>query len=390
MMDPDQLEKQMAWLDEQRLKDAETIRNLMKTVESLQTSQDAFSKQVQAVSEENTRLAAQVTRIHQMDEALAKHRKEVAKHLEIAESRRSEKEKNLESLRKADQKAISKKIERLKAELSRINELNEALDVRREEQIRLNRGLDELAKKYDKAISEFQETQISFKSIQESHLKQHKQLGDLENELAEAKRRTTGVRTELEGLTDDVRRLDLRAAESAVAEDERSQGQAVFFERQELKLVEFDKAWAGWEERFQAFERDAETIKEKVISYDETFRAANKIQDTLEGLMERLERRITEVSEMQRLAEDRLKQDWNSVQAEDHKRWNTFKLTNDEQWRDHARAHIKIDETLATLEMALAASSQELAVLREHDESRVRELVAMIREWASEIERSKR
>ncbi len=389
-MDPDQLEKRLAWLDEQRLKDAETIRQLTKTVESLESAQAALSKQLQTVSEENSKLAVQAARLHQVDDTLAKHRKEVAKQMEIAESRRSEKEKHLETLRKTEQKGISKQVETLKMELSRIRELEEALETRREEQIRLNSDLDGLTKKYDKVESEFQETQIQFKSIQESQQKEHKQLGDLENELAEVKRRAVGTRTELEGLADDVRRVDVRTSEAAAAEDERSQAQAVFFERQDLKLVEFDKAWASWEERFEEFERDAATIKEKVISYDETFRAALKIQDTLEGLMERIERRITEVSEMQRLAEDRLKQDWNSVQAEDHKRWNTFKLTNDEHWRDHDRSHIKLHETMASLEKTIASAAQDLSAVREHDESRVRELVVMIREWASEIERSKR
>jgi chromosome segregation ATPase len=389
-MDTDQIESRMAWLDEQRVKDADTIRNLTKTIEALEASQAKLAKQVQAISEENSRIAAQAARITQMDDALVKHRKEVIKQLEIAEARRTEKELHLEALRKTDQKTTSKQIEKLRSDLSRINEIDERVDARREEQVRLNREVDTLTKKYDKVETAFHEILGQFKGIQESHQKEHKHIGEIDAGLGDVKRRAAGARTELEGLADDVRRVDLNLSEAAAAEEERRQAQAVFFERQELKLVEFDKAWAAWEERFKAFENEAAAINEKIISYDETFRAARSIQETLGGVMERMERRMTEVSEMQRLAEERIKQEWNSVQAEDHKRWNTFKLTNDEQWRDHDRAHLKLDETVASLQQALSAATQSLASMREIDEGRVRELVAMIRQWASEVERAKR
>ena len=389
-MEPDQIESRMAWLDEQRVKDADTIRKLTKTVEAIEASQTKLAKQLQSISEENSRIAAQAARISLMDDALAKHRKEVAKLLEISEARRTEKEAHLEALRTSDQKAISKQIESLRSDLARINEIEEKVDIRREEQIRLNREVDKLTKKHDKVEAAFHEIRGQFKGIQESHQKDQKKIGEIDGELGDVKRRAAGARTELEGLADDVRRVDLNLSEAATAEEERRQAQAVFFERQELKLVEFDKAWATWEERFTAFEAEAATINEKIISFDETFRAARSIQETLEGVLERMERRMTEVSEMQRLAEERLKQEWNSVLAEDHKRWNTFKLTNDEQWRDHERAHLKLDEAIASLQQALSAATTNLASMRELDESRVRELVAIVRQWASEVERAKR
>ncbi len=389
-MEPDQIESRMAWLDEQRVKDAETIRSLTKTIEALESAQAKFAEQLQAISEETSRVSAQAARITKMDDALSKHRKEVSKQLEIAETRRTEKESHLEALRNTDQKATSKQIEKLRTDLSRIGEVDEKVEARREEQVRLNREVDALTKKYDKVEAGFHEILGQFKSIQEAHQKENKHIGELEAEVGDVKRKAAGMRTQLEGLADDIRRVDVHASEAAASEEERSQAQAVFFERQEIKMVEFDKSWAAWEERYKTFEQEATTINEKIIAYDETFRAARSIQETLQGVMERMERRITEVSEMQRLAEERLKQEWNSIQAEDHKRWNTFKLTNDEQWRDHERAHLKLDEAVASLQHTLSAASVELASMREVDEGRVRELAAMIRQWASELERSKR
>jgi hypothetical protein len=48
-----------------------------------------------------------------------------------------------------------------------------------------------------------------------------------------------------------------------------------------------------------------------------------------------LERRINEVAEMQRLSEERFRQEWNSWISDDQKRWRQFTLTNDDTWRTH-------------------------------------------------------
>jgi hypothetical protein len=60
-----------------------------------------------------------------------------------------------------------------------------------------------------------------------------------------------------------------------------------------------------------------------------------KIVDDFERIAERLGRRINEVAEMQRLSEERFRQEWNDWNADDQKRWKQFTLTNDEAWRNH-------------------------------------------------------
>ena len=52
---------------------------------------------------------------------------------------------------------------------------------------------------------------------------------------------------------------------------------------------------------------------------------------------DRLERRINEVAEMQRLSEDRFRQEWNDWRDDDQKRWKQLTLSNDEAWRNHDR-----------------------------------------------------
>jgi hypothetical protein len=59
------------------------------------------------------------------------------------------------------------------------------------------------------------------------------------------------------------------------------------------------------------------------------------IIDDFQRIGDRLERRINEVAEMQRLSEERFRQEWNNWRSDDQKRWKQFTLSNDEVWRSH-------------------------------------------------------
>src|SRR5690606_42104748 len=73
---------------------------------------------------------------------------------------------------------------------------------------------------------------------------------------------------------------------------------------------------------------------ERFESWTETHRQMRKIVEDFERIAERLGRRINEVAEMQRLSEERFRQEWNDWVADDQKRWKQFTVTNDEAWRN--------------------------------------------------------
>jgi len=70
-------------------------------------------------------------------------------------------------------------------------------------------------------------------------------------------------------------------------------------------------------------------------SWSETHRTMKHIIDDFQRIGDRLERRINEVAEMQRLSEERFRQEWNDWRTDDQKRWKQFTLSNDEVWRNH-------------------------------------------------------
>src|SRR3990170_2132420 len=119
-MKPEQLEKRLAWLDENRRKEAEAVARLSERVEAMEETRAKGASQIKGVMSEITRLGAIAVRITQFDEALAKHRLEVSRQIEMAEKRRTDKEARLEDLRKHDQAVAAKELSSWRVALSRV------------------------------------------------------------------------------------------------------------------------------------------------------------------------------------------------------------------------------------------------------------------------------
>jgi tryptophan 2,3-dioxygenase len=119
--------------------------------------------------------------------------------------------------------------------------------------------------------------------------------------------------------------------------------------------VERDRAWKEWQVRFETFSRQTATLDSQLASLEELRSATKRAQDVHEELNQRLERRINEITEMQRLAEDRFRQEWVTFKADDQKRWTNYSLTQEETNRE-ARQNIDKHEWLTNYERVMGHS----------------------------------
>ncbi len=385
-MDQKHVEKRIKWLDEQRIKDSERLQALLDRNKFLEESIDKLDKKFLGLSDETTRAAALATRIHQMDDALAKHRNEISRQLKDVEERRSEKEKSLEALRKTDQKEFSKKLDDVRKELLRLEKLEQLVENRRKEEIRINNELNTIKEQQERMAEEFETGKRTRVSLSENQKHVGKRLTKIESLVERHKKRLDGANTKAESLENLSRRLEVRANEFQANEKERREAQELWMESQGLKIVEFEKTMKEWGQSHSTFEKRAEAIDERMIAYEETHRILKQMQSDLEEVIERLERRITEVGEMQRLAEDRMKHNWGEFQSEDHRRWSTYTLTMDERRNEHTRLHDKLRTESDEMSSNLSNGLDRLGEIEISDKRRLAELLSTLREWMTELD----
>ncbi len=385
-MDQKQVENRLKWLDEQRIKDSEQLQTLLDRNKHLEESIEKLDQKILGLSDETSRAAALATRIHQMDDALVKHRNEISRQLKDVEGRRSEKEKSLEAIRKTDQKGFSKKLDDVRKELSRLDKFEQLLESRREEEIRINNELNTVKEQQERMFEAFETEKRTTVSLSENQKQVGKRLTKTESLIERHRKGLDEVNTGIESLESLFHRLEVRANEFQASEKERRESQELWMESQGLIIVEFEKTLKEWGDTYSAFEKRAEAIDERMIAYEETHRTLKQMQNDLGEVIERLERRITEVGEMQRLAEDRMKHNWGEFQSEDHRRWSTYTLTMDERRNEHTRLHDKLRSESDEISSNLSNGLDRLGEIEVSDRRRLAELLSTLREWMTELD----
>ena len=92
-----------------------------------------------------------------------------------------------------------------------------------------------------------------------------------------------------------------------------------------------------WTKRFDDIEKRAETLTTALQTYTEVERSLRKAQEEFDEISEKLSRRIHEITEMQRLGEERFRQEWTTFKSDDQKRWVNYTLTQEEQVKENVR-----------------------------------------------------
>ena len=252
----------------------------------------------------------------------------------------------------------------------------------------LSRLIDEINQRIQDLQREDEERARSQRLLEEGQRRDTKRLTDLQGDAVALRKRLDEQRGKLDLSIDGVRKVETRTEELGALLAERQETQAAFMEKQTLKDVERDRLWKSWETRFETVEKQAVDLDVQLQGLDEAKRSVKRAQETLEALSERMERRINEITEMQRLSEERFRQEWVTFKADDQKRWTNYTLNQEEQYRESNRQTERLVEQLTTLEDRIQEMRDVIQQQEEQTEKRLQSLLAVTRDWVAEYDRA--
>ena len=160
-----------------------------------------------------------------------------------------------------------------------------------------------------------------------------------------------------------------------------------FIEHQSLKDVERERLWKDWQLRFQTIDSQTADISTTLQNMEATNRAVKRSQQAIDELSQKVERRINEITEIQRLSEERFRQDWVTFKADDQKRWTNYTLTLDEQRGETHRQYEKLSDKVIQLEDTFQELQDIIQLMNEQTEKRLQTLLTMTHEWMTSFER---
>jgi chromosome segregation ATPase len=387
-MESDQLLKRMTWLEEERRKDKDVYSLLENRIISLEGTINALTEQLKEQSGDITRLTAIVNRMDQFDKNLAQQRIETKQVLDIIEKDNKKREEEAGKVHRVEIKALETNINDVRKMVEPLARLEKGLMQRTEEENRIHRMIDEVNAKIESLRREEQEYTRTYRLLDDSRRQDSKRLVDLQGEVAAIRKRQDDQRGQAEILAANIRKLEARQTEYIALEAERRDAMSSFLDRQTMTQVERDRTWKDWQIRFDTITKQATDIEAKLLALDTTQREARRTQGIIEELAARVDRRINEITEIQRLAEDRFRQEWVTFKADDQKRWTNYTLSQEEQRGEYQRQFTKLQERATEVEDTLQRLRDVLDQANEETGKRLQALLAAAHEWATAFEKT--
>ncbi len=387
-MEFEQLVKRLEWLDEEHRKTRTSIITLEERLTALEGGIDAVAKQIKPLNKQIADVASTAARLDQFDKIFAKQREDMNKAIEEIEKRHLKRETEVSKRHQEDFKPIRKAIEELKNSIeTEFPSIKRDLKARILEENRLNAAIKEMKPPIDDAVRIAQEAIRTQRVFDESRKTEAKRVADLQGEITAVRKRIEETREKTDLTADGFKNIDNRIKELLLSENERKAAQTAFIEGQSVAQVDRERTYKEWKEKFDTVKQQAQTLDTQIIALEETLRTAKRAQETYNELNTKLERRINEMTEMQRLAEDRLRQEWVTFKADDQKRWTGYTLSQDEGTKDVRRLVQKLEERISPLGESLQTMQDQLHQTTDATEQQLQELMNVAHEWLSAYER---
>lgn len=349
-MEMEDIAKRLEWLEKEHRKDHTLLADLQQQIGSYETQFGVLQTQIKEISADLSRFTSLSARLEQFDGMIAQYRAEISKTIDDLEKRREKHEREIESRRRIEIENINKSLVELRKNLDTLDEFKKALKAREDDAARLTRSVSEL----DKRIAEFphadEDIRRSVRLVDEARKQDFKRLADLQGEMIAIRKRSDEAREKVDINADAIRLIDTRINEVLVSEAERRRAQMEFIEKQSLADIDRERVWKEWQLRFDSFARQTSSLDAQIAQLEDTQRAVKRSQDAFDDINLRLERRIKEITEVQRLAEDRFRQEWVTFKSDDQKRWTNYSLTQDEIQKDVRTELEKINQRAAAID----------------------------------------
>ena len=378
-LDVEQLEKRVEWLDSERRNDKTLIASLQNKLETVETENNALRLRLSDLESELTRINTLMARIENFEQDISTLGTETGRQitafkesLQEHQMRTERHQKQIEDLN-TDLIGIRKQIQGYEG-------IQEKLDERRNEDIRLSGQIEETKAQLNDVQRFDEEYKRSIKMIEENRRQDTKRLTDFQGEIASIRKRQEETRAKQELVGDNIRKIENRIKGLLDAESERRESQTAFIEKVNLAQVERDRKFQQWEERFDKMEVINATLEAEISGLEDTHRSVKQSQAALDEVTQRFERRINEITEVQRLNEDRFRQEWTTFKSDDQKRWSNYIISQEEQHREMNRSLDGLGDRLTTLEEIIETLEENFQQTGKHNIKRMQSQLAMIRD----------
>lgn len=384
-VDLDQLVKRLEWLDNERRNDKNRILAIEERLTDVVSENVLLKNQIKDLEEEIQRYANIQAKIEQNESLIAQLRIDAFRAIEEKDKAHNEREKEIDAARRNGIDSINRTLADLRKSIEPLQDIRKTLLSRNEDSIRLGRMIEELQAKIDAVAMDKDEYARFQKSVEENRRQDAKRVTDIQAEVTAYRKRIEDMRSKFDLVSEGLRKVEQRMSELLAAENERKQSVTDFMEKQSLANLEYEKTWQQWKTAFDDIVAKAAGLDTQIEILENLQRSVKRSQDTLDEVTQRFDRRTNELVEMQRLMEEKLRQEWANFKADNQKRWTNYSLGQEEIQAEYRRNIEALQARMQAIEDASASALDDVNLRDELYISQLQDLFTMVRGWLEKM-----
>lgn len=350
-MDIQQALRLIEWLDEERRKQQHTISVLEERLSGQQDTLDGLTRRLNNMESDHSVMRTEIAPTAASHDSVDQLRREMRQMVEGVEAKRLTAEQESQRIASIQRDQLLRTITEVEERVERIGRQAADLPGFQMEHDRLSGLLTDAQLKLDDLTKRFDDPERRIAYLEEQRRQDARRITELETQIQESRRTVEAIRPKISLIEDLSVRNERRIQDITATERERRDQIQQFIDQQTLMNQTRDQETAALMRRFEEHDRAMEQNIQRFESWAEAYRAMRQIIEDFHRIGERLERRINEVAEMQRLSEDRFRQEWNNYRTDDQKRWKQYTLSSEEVWRRHDEdfaEHVRIVQAIQT------------------------------------------
>jgi hypothetical protein len=360
-MELTQATQTIKWLDEERRRDKALVATLQ---EQAQGQDQQLAQQAAQIQELQTALAgirgvlSQVTGFGQL---VSQYRDELVLQMDQREETRRKEQAESDRLRRMEYEALTVNMNRLEKQLRVLPQYDEELNALRAE----NQRLSEALQRQDVSVADLNKRSDdrlqAVTYLEEQRRADNRRISDLEQDTTELHKRIEVLNKKLPLLEDTLRKQTTRIDE-AIQETKKYEKPI-----EELRISDFqrEQKMKQYLDQGEQVTREMERIRTQTQGFLEQQQLVRRALERMESFQARLEKRQNEVAEMQRVAEDRLRRQWEEWQDEQDKQQKKRHVIIEERWRGQSQTNDGHLKRLNALQLASELHRDQLDTLWE-------------------------
>lgn len=379
----EQLERRVEWLDNERRNDKTNLASMQNRLTVLETENTNLRKQIKELEVLISQQGTQISSLDKYDSQIARVNTELSKQIRESNERATMNLDEAVKRQKIEVEALKSSLAKLHDVTEQIAPLREEIKTFKVEDTRLGRLIEEQKARITE-VSRFDEDyRRSLQMVEENRRQEAKRITEVQGEVTSMRKRIDETRNRIESLADNFRSFDTRITEMQTYEKDRKEAQAVFIDTVNSSLVDKERSFKNWEARFQELDTININLTSQTEALEEARLSVSKALSQAEKATQQFERRINEISEVQRLNDERFRQEWASFKSDDLKRWANYMLTYEEQSRENVQELAELNRQIEEIKDLVTRNQDALeAVNRET----VRHVQTILRAYQDSIQ----